>query len=55
MPEFQWKEKESSLSSIGIESSLVPTEVDYTTKFDPKPTPYELNNMGNSQQNTFIK
>ena len=47
LTDFQSKEKELSSSSIGVESSRVPTEVDYSARVDPRPTQEELNNMGN--------
>ena len=39
LPELPSEEKKSYPSSIGVESIRVSTEIDYTTKFDPKPTP----------------
>ena len=35
MSELKSKDKESSPSSIGVESSLISTEVYYTTTIDP--------------------
>ena len=53
LTDFQSKEKESSPSSIGVQSSRFPTEVEYITKVDTKPAPKELNNMGNRVKRRF--
>ena len=50
LPDFQSKERESSPSYISVESSRVPTEVEYSTKFDQKTTQYELKNMSNVEK-----
>ena len=42
--------KESSPSCICVQSSCVPTEVDYSTKVDQKPTQDELNNMVHAEK-----
>ena len=55
LTELQSKEKESSPLSIGVASSRVPTEVDYTTTIDPKTTPDKWNNMGNSEKYVYGK
>ena len=55
LPNLQSKENEPTPSSIGVESSWVWTEVDYNTKFDPKPTPETWNNMGNTETRCFWK
>ena len=38
---------------MALESSCVPTEVGYSTKFDSKPTPYQLKNIGNAGKIRF--
>ena len=50
LPGLQSKDKESSLSYIGVESSRFSTEVDYTTTIDTKPTKDEWNNMSNAEK-----
>ena len=55
LPDFQSKEKESYYSSIGVESGRVPTEAYYSTKYCPKPTPEEWNNMVNTEKRRFWK
>ena len=49
LPELQSKEKESSPSYIGVDSSRVSSEVDYTTTIYPKPTSYEWTNTVNAE------
>ena len=41
---------ESSPVSIGVESSQVSNEVDYSTNIDPKNATKELNNIGNTEK-----
>ena len=45
--------KESSPSCICVQSSCVPTEVDYSTKVDQKPTQCELKTLINAGKRRF--
>ena len=51
--DFQSKDMESSNSSIGVESSRVTTEVDYSTRVDYLPTQDKLKNMFNAEKILF--